>query len=480
MTVFKYEEICRHYSLAIEKGILKSGDKMDSLRKTAEHFDCSLSVAMQAYGELERRGFIRPVEKSGFFIQNRSGENVPQPQNYSHSLEPRESLPSSMIGTVMAMSRRSDFLPFSATIPDLSLLPVGKLASMIAESAKGDRLYINHYTDRNGEEELRAELARLMLRRGVLVSPGEIVVTNGCTEALHLAVSAVTEPGETVALESPAYLGMITMLRDMKRKVLEIPTRADRGMDLDRLEEALEGQMVRAVVLSPEFQNPLGSVMSDADRQRICSMAEEKGFTIIEDDTYGDSAFVEKSRKSLKSFDRCGTVVYCSSLSKTLSPGLRMGWMLPGKHLDVISERKQVSGLGGTVLLERTMARFLREGYYDLHMKSFRKKIAAQTWEMRGLAEKHFPEGTKISSPSGGYFLWIEMDESVDSLELFRWAFERKIGIIPGPVYSASGKFRNCIRLSCGSPVTKRTARGMESLGRGIREISSSPPRSVQ
>jgi len=471
MTTFKYEEVFHHFSDAIERGILVNGGKLDSLRKSAAHFNCSLSVIMQAYEELELRGYIRSVEKSGFFILHRKKENLPEPENYAHSLEVRESRPSNMISRIMDMSHRTDFVPFGATIPDLSILANKKISAIISRNAKNDLQYLNHYTDTNGDPRLREEISRYMLKKGVYASSDDIIVTNGCTEALYLAINSISSPGDTIAIESPAYLGVVTMLEHLNRNVLEIPTRADRGMDLDILNDVLNDNPLRAVIVSSVFQNPLGSVMCDDDKRKLYRLSENFDFSIIEDDIYGDCSFTERIYNPIKSLDKDGRVLYCSSFSKTLAPGLRVGWIIPGKQFQNISGTKQISGLGGSIIIEKSIADYLHSGAYEYHLKSFRKKIAAQTYEIRRNVEDFFPQHTKISTPEGGYFLWIELHKNFDSYELFNWAYTNKIGIVPGPVYSASGKFLNCIRMSCGSPVTEEMKEGIKLMGNKIKSI---------
>lgn len=309
-----------------------------------------------------------------------------------------------------------------------------------------------------------------MLKKGVYVTSDDIIITNGCTEALYLAVNALSVEGDTIVIESPAYLGVVTLLENLNRRVIEIPTSVEKGIDLDILESVLKESPVKAVITSPVFQNPLGFSMSDCDKISLHNLAEQYDFSIIEDDIYGDCSFSGNSYHSIKSLDQSGRVLYCSSFSKTLAPGLRIGWIIPGKLFQNISKAKQLSGLGGTILIEQTIAEYLHSGSYEFHLKYFRKKIAAQTCGIRSLVEKFFPSGTKISLPEGGYYLWIEMHRNIDSLDLFSWAYKQKIGIVPGPVYSASGKFKNCIRLSCGSPITDATEEAIEKLGDRIEK----------
>ena len=242
-------------------------------------------------------------------------------------------------------------------------------------------------------------------------------------------------------------------------------------MDLDILETVLETEDIKTVVVNPAFQNPLGFTMSGSDKLRLYSLAELFSFTIIEDDIYSDCSFTNQVIKPIKALDFSGRVIYCSSFSKTLAPGFRIGWTIAGKFADNVSLARQLSGLGGPVLIEASVAEYLGSGAYEYHLKYFRKKIASQVYEIRKLIDIHFPINTRISTPEGGYFLWVELQQEINSIELYNWAFENNIGIIPGTVFSASGKYLNCIRISCGSPVSEKMREGIERLGSKIKEI---------
>ena len=471
MTTFKYEEIFTHVVEAIENNTIVYGEKLSSLRNTANYFSCSLSVVMQAYEELECQGYVHSVEKSGFFVTNRKTGVLPEPQNYDHKLIASPTRASNMIDQIMEMTHMPHILPFGAAIPDLSLLSGKKISSVISKKVKSNLNYINSYAATDGELCLRTEIAKYMLKKGVNVSAREIIITNGCSEALYLAVKSCSESGDTFAIETPTYLGLISILESLERDVIEVPTSPEKGIDLDILETVLETEDIKAIVVNPAFQNPLGFTMNDSNKLRLYSLAELFSFTIIEDDTYSDCSFTSRIHKPIKALDFSGRVIYCSSFSKTLAPGLRIGWTIAGEFAGKVSLARQLSGLGGPVLIEASVAEYLSTGAYEYHLKYFRKKIASQVYEIRKLINIHFPTNTRISTPEGGFFLWVELPEKVNSIDLYNWAFKNNIGIIPGTLFSASEKYLNCIRISCGSPVSEKMREGIEKLGSKVEEI---------
>ncbi|MBN1649186.1 MAG: PLP-dependent aminotransferase family protein [Spirochaetales bacterium] len=462
---FRYEQIIDYITMAIERGTIGYGRKLPSLRNMSRQFGCAVSVVMQAYSELEMRGLVRAEEKSGFFPVAAPKTTLPEPQKYAHTLISVKSKTSSITARILENTLDKSILPLGATIPDESILPVRKLKSIINRVVKESPELLCSYTSGKGETGLRSELSSLMLKRGIAAAPDEILITNGCMEALSIAVQSATDRGDTVAIESPAFFGLIALLEELDRKVIEIPTLPDSGMDLDILAAVMKAGLVRACIFTTCFQNPLGFLMPEKNRQRITELGKIHGVTLIEDDIYGECSFENRPEQPAKAYDKSGNIIYCSSLSKHISPGIRTGWMIPGKYLQKCEFHKMNRTFGGARFLQKAVSLFLKEGGYDYHLRIFRKNIVRQTCMIRQLVAEHFPEGTKISDPKGGYFLWIELPPEVDSMVFFRNALEAGIGTVPGPVFSSSGKYRNCIRISCGTPVTPVIANGIIKLG---------------
>lgn len=465
-TGYKYEQIVAHYRHAISEGRIGGGDKLPSLRKTASQFNCALSVAMQAYQELEVSNHIRGIEKSGFFVLPSGGGRLPTPEKYCHQLSVQPSIPNSYTGKIIAISNDLSIVPLGAAIPDEKLLPFAKFKRILATLTNSSARLLRQYAPHDGVRALRRQVAQLMLARGAAVSAEDILITNGCTEALALAVRGCTERGDTVAVESPGYFGLLTILEHYERNLVEIPTSAVAGLQVDVLAKVLERTKVHACICSANFQNPLSSVMPLERKRQLIALCRQHDMSLIEDDIYGECSYDNSVYAPLKQLDEDGLVMYCSSFSKTVSPGVRVGWLAGGKYHKRCAEIKFAESLGGPALLQQAMAEFLESGGYNYHIRNFRKRIARQSYKIKELLVRYLPEQTKISSPKGGYFLWVELPASVDSMALFSAALENKIGLVPGPVFSCNQKlFTNCIRISCGSPVTREMELGIKKLG---------------
>lgn len=296
------------------------------------------------------------------------------------------------------------------------------------------------------------------------MSPDDIVTTCGTMEALNLCLRAVAKPGDTIAIESPTFYGILQASLGMR--ALEIPTHPRDGIDLDALEQAIKKNKVKACLLIPNFNNPLGCCMPDNNKKQLVEMLGRREIPLIEDDIYGDIYFGAARPKTAKAFDKEGLVLLCSSFSKTIAPGYRVGWTAPGRFKAQVEHLKSMNTIATATLPQMAVARFLESGGYDRHLRKLRKALATQVQRVTLAVRQYFPEGTRITRPTGGFVLWVELPKSVDSLELYRKALEKKISIAPGPIFSAKQKYQNFIRLSCGQAWSDSLEQALKTLGR--------------
>jgi DNA-binding transcriptional MocR family regulator len=317
---------------------------------------------------------------------------------------------------------------------------------------------------------LRQEIARRALRWGQALSQDDIVITCGCTEALTLALAAVARPGDTIAVESPTYFGLLRSLEALELKALELPTDAASGVDLATLGEVLENGSVKACLLSSSFSNPLGFTMTEEKKLALLDLLAHHDVPLIEDDIYGDIYFGKERAKPFMALDRRGRTIYCSSFSKTVAPGYRIGWVATSRHMEALLERKIALTLSGPALPQTALADFLASGGYDQHLRRVRQVFADSIEQMLRCVERSFPQGTRVSRPSGGFVLWIELPQKVQTRELFEQAIARGICFTPGEAFSASQRYGNCLRLSCGYPWDRRIEAGLVRLGGLARE----------
>ena len=325
-----------------------------------------------------------------------------------------------------------------------------------------------------GVEALRRQIARRSPDMGCNFSPRDITVTCGALEALGLSLRAVAKPGDVIAMESPTYFGILESAASLGMKIIEIPTNPQSGMDLNQLEAAIRKHRVKACVVMTNSHNPLGYVLPDHYKKALVDVTARWNVPLIEDDTYGDLAHQDLRPRTAKSFDRNGLVILYSSFSKILSPGYRIGWVAAGRFREDVERLKLLTSVASPSLPQSVIAEFLATGGYDRYLKRLRTRLAGQVESVRQAIAKYFPQGTRISRPAGGYMLWIEFPPRINALKLYRAALAENISILPGTIFSATGQYKNHIRINCGHVWSEIYDRALLTLGRLCEKAQAS------
>ncbi len=470
-----YERIADSVARHIAGGTLAPGERLPSVRRLSEQNKVSVSTAVQVYVTLERRGLVEARPKSGFFVRPSSRHLAPALRSSRPSARAAKVSLGELRMRLFELSAEPDIVPLGAATPNPALLPVAQLNRIMAGAVRRAAAQAISYAPLTGCESLRRQLARRSLEWGCHLAADDFIVTNGATEALSLCLRATVKPGQIVALESPTYFGILQIVESLGLLALEIPTHPQTGMDLDRLEVLLRAHPIAAVLAIPSFSNPMGSCMPTANRRRLVEMLSRRDVPLIEDDIYGDLAFPPASRTgAAKGFDDKESVLLCGSVSKTLAPGWRMGWVAPGpRYYDAIKQLKFGSTLAAPSAPQLALADFLRDGGYDRHLRSLRRHYAEQVARMAQAVTECFPSGVRLSRPEGGFVLWIELPENVSALELQRRALEERVSVSPGPAFSSKGnQYQNFVRLSCGHPWSPRIERAVGVLGSLVRQLA--------
>jgi DNA-binding transcriptional MocR family regulator len=349
---------------------------------------------------------------------------------------------------VMRDARNPDLVPLGLAAPNPETLPTDRLNRILSSVARRYKNQGISYDFPPGCEKLRVQLAQRSMTAGCSITPHQIVITSGCLEAVMLSLRAVCRPGDTVAIESPIFYNLLQVIEMLDLKALEIPTHPQNGISLSALRYALEHNPVHACLVIPNYNNPFGSCMADERKKELVRILAAHGIPLIENDVYGDLGFSYHRPTVAKRYDKKGLVILCSSFSKTLAPGYRVGWVVPGRFQEKIERLKAVSNIATATLPQLAIAEFLANGGYDHYLRKIRGIYSRQTSLMSQAITRYFPEGTKVNNPSGGFVLWVEMPEGIDSIKLYEHALNKGITIAPGLIFSASGKYRNFIRLN--------------------------------
>ena len=462
---YLYDQVFSLVRGQIINGALRPGDRLPSLRRLSRQLKVSVATVMQGYNHLELQGLVEAREKSGYFVRNSIPDRVALPS----PTKPRPVLAdirlSSMVQELLNMSRAPDVIQLGLANPAPVLLPAKALHRAMHRVSLRKPDLVTAYSAVEGEFELRRQIAYRASQLGHSVNPESIIITNGASEALALSLKSVTRTGDTVAVESPTYFLLLQLIEDLGLKALEVPSDPVTGLCIDAFEALLEQFDIRCLMCIPNFNNPYGSLMPDEAKQRLVDVVNRAGVTVIEDDVYGELHFGQHRPRPLRSFDETGKVVTCSSISKNLAPGLRVGWIISDTERRQMLSRKQAISISSSAVSQLTVVEYLADGGHDRHLRNLRRVLRRQVGQMRDGLARVLPRGTRISDPQGGIVLWVELPQEVDALQVVNLCMQRRVGVLPGRIFSPTGKYSNCIRVSCGEPWSDRIADGVACLG---------------
>jgi len=466
-----YLQVAGGIEQMIAEEVLRIGDKLPSVRVLSEEYGISMGTAFQAYYHLEGKGLIEARPKSGYYVRFNHRRfpavpNVIQPEPVTSEVTVQE-----MIMRILRDIDAHDMINFALAAPALELLPAAKLNKSVVYALRNGKDHCIGYESIQGNADLRKQIAKLAFNWGGKIRPEEVVITSGCMEAIVLCLRAVTKPGDTVAVEAPAYFGIYQVIENLGLKVVEIPSDPTTGADLDCLQNVIREMPIKACLLVPNFNNPSGSCMPDEHKKRLVEIITRHNIPLIEDDIYGELYFGRHRPKTCKYYDSKGLVMHCSSLSKSLAPGYRVGWILPGKFLEQVSALKMMHTLSSPTLTQVAMAHFLSIGRYEYHLKNLRKALHTQCLRYIQGVMQYFPEDTKISRPQGGFVLWVELNKQVNTYNLCIEALKHQISVAPGRIFSNSCNYSNYLRIGYGSPWNDKVEKGLKTLGNLVKKM---------
>ncbi|MWV16007.1 aminotransferase class I/II-fold pyridoxal phosphate-dependent enzyme [Pseudomonas sp. L-22-4S-12] len=462
----RYEKFADQIAELIRAGVLAPGEKVPSVRHASRTYGVSPSTVFQAYYLLEDRGLIQARARSGYFVRELARHSLAEPETSAQAAQTTEVDVSELVFSVLGSLKDPHTVPFGSAFPSPQLFPLPRLARSMAHALRDMPAHAVIADMTSGNPDLRRQIALRYMVAGVRLPLDELVISNGALEALNLCLQTVTSPGDLVAIEAPAFYATLQVLERLKLKAVEIPVNPREGIDLDVLAERLASLPIKACWFMSSLQNPLGASMSDSKKAALYALLQQHQVPLIEDDVYAELYYGSQPPKPVKSFDTDGLVMHCGSFSKSLAPGYRVGWVAGGRYAEQISRLKLMTTISPSVPAQAAIADYLQHGGYDRHLRKLRHALETQQGAMLASAARHFPAGTRVTRPSGGYFLWFEFPEQVDSLQLFQLALAQGISLAPGPIFSATRRFRNCARLNHGHPWDAQSEQAMELLGR--------------
>jgi DNA-binding transcriptional MocR family regulator len=458
----RYERLAQEIRSMMASGSLGPGMRLPTVRQAQDSFGVSANTVFQAYYLLEGQGLIHSVPRSGYFVSDHedgAGAGHDALMKSAASSDPSESSESrnavialdEMVFEVLDSLRMPATIRFGSAFPDESLFPLARLGRSMSNAIRSMQPSLLTAEMSPGSEVLRQMISQRYLTRGMKVHHDEIVVTDGALEALNLCLESVTSPGDTVAIESPCFYGVLQSLQRLGLRAVEIPVDPVHGLDLDALAQAIEVHRIAACWFMPTFHNPTGATLSSARKKTLVAMLAAQGIPLIEDDVYADLHFGGTAMAPAKAFDVQGDVLHCSSFSKSLAPGFRIGWVTASKkYRDKIRKTKLMTTIAACVPAQLALADYLQHGHFEKHLRTLRRALSAQNDSFVAAILALFPAGTQVSRPAGGYFVWVTLPPGTPAVQLAQQCHAEGISLMPGPVFSASSGFGHCVRINTG------------------------------
>ncbi|MYM23868.1 aminotransferase class I/II-fold pyridoxal phosphate-dependent enzyme [Duganella sp. FT135W] len=469
-----YEQLANELGGLIANRVFAPGDRLPSIRHLAQQKRLSVSTVLQALRLMEDRGLVEARPQAGYYVRHRPRmmavmNDAPQLQ------EPAFVGIQNLLMRVLKANEDTALVQMGSSWPLGEMLPMKRMQKTVAAVARRDATLLSAVSC---YETNYPEFARQIVRRAIdwgHVDPNEIVVTGSCTEAISLCLRAVAKPGDTIAIESATYFVLLQLIESLGMKALEIPTHPKTGPSIDALELALNASLVQAVLLIPNANNPLGCIMPEANKQRLAALVGKHNVPLIEDDVYGDLCFTPERPWPVKAYDASGNVMLCSSFSKAVSPGARVGYVLAGRYAQEVAVLKMVSSGATSHFFQAVLADFLTGSAYGNQLRKMRRALSQRIARMSDAICAAFPQQCTVSEPQGGFVVWVSLPGQVDALALHERAIAQGVAFMPGQLFSASGKYSNYLRLNCGNAWSPRVEAAIATLGELVHREADRP-----
>ncbi|WP_126651188.1 aminotransferase-like domain-containing protein [Chryseobacterium aureum] len=451
MRPYRYEVFTVVIEKQIRNGILQERDKLPSVREIKEKYRLSTSSVQSGFEYLMIKGLVVSRPRSGYFVAAIQEENIPEGEP-RHPVAIRDEV--FMKNMMLTSKRTSESSSFNTAVPGNLLIPQKLILRTMQQVIREKGAALLRYYPSNGMEALRKHIAKQMRMYGCTMNPDEIIITDGALQALTIALKSVTKAGDTVAVDSPCVFSVLEVMAHLELKVIEIPVHYRSGFDTGYFRKACEENNIRTLVITPNFHNPTGIIMDDKTKKEVLDIAETHQLCIIENDMYSDLYFDEQRPHCIKSFDKKGIVMTYSSFSKTLAPGIRLGWLYAGNFY-AKSERIRFT-LGRTVspFYQELVLKLLQGNSYERHLRAFRKQLNQQAVQVLDTLRNSFPEGSYFHRPQGGYSIWGQLPEHTDIQKFYQYCEKHSIHFTPGHTFSLTHTYDGHFRVVFAERIT--------------------------
>ncbi|MBR9788647.1 MAG: PLP-dependent aminotransferase family protein [Vibrionaceae bacterium] len=463
----RYRQLAELFKTQIQQNTWRTGEKLPSVRVTSRNHSVSAGTVLQAYQLLEAQGWISAKPQSGYYV-------TAELERFEASNEVVPTYPSTFNDELYDYLKQQ-VLPgavrLGSAFPDPTLFPLEALNRNLASS--GRKMGPDNLLDNlpPGSDSLRRLIAQRYIQQGISTTHEDMVITTGALEALNLSLQAVTQPGDTVVVESPTFYGALQAVERLGLNAIEIPVDPLKGHDLEQLEAIFVEHNVRACWLMVNFQNPTGASLSDEQKNQIVRLADQYHVFLIEDDVYSELYFTASKPTCLKTFDTQDRVLHCASFSKSLCPGYRLGWVMNKRFNEKIQKLQLISTLSGSAPIQQGVAHYLQNDSYDNHLRKLRKIMQQRQSLFVELLQRYFPQQVMVTVPEGGYFVWVRLPEGINSKAIYQALLEQQITVAYGKLFSIDVKHENYLRLNTSMPVDAQLKNAIKKIGDLLKTV---------
>lgn len=470
MQTYRYEIFTSIIESNIKKGILKPGSRLPSIREIKDKYHLSISSVQSGYDYLVIKGLVKNIPRSGYFVTLDIQQPIAEPL-FNQYLDQKNEIFNKNVELISVRNRPSEYTSFNSATPTDLLIPQKLILRKMQEVIREKGTSLLRYYPVNGSIELRNQIVERASQYGCTFNSEELIITDGALQALYIALASVSNAGDLIAVESPCVFSVLEVITSLKLKTIEIPVHNEEGFDTKYLKKICSDHHIKALVVTPNFHNPTGILMTDDIKRELLSIAEHHQFPIIENDIYGDLYFGNERPSNIQNFDINGWVMTFSSFSKTLAPGIRLGWLYSGRFHAQTERLKFSLGRSVTPIYQELLVKLLKDQSYDKHLRSFRKQLQRQAKEVLETLRSYFPDGSCFETPQGGYSIWGRLPKEVDMETFYTYCESQRILFTPGEIFGRTGQFNHHFRIIFAERITSHSLLSLENVGDKLKEF---------
>lgn len=456
----KSEQLAISLKHFIETGTWKANEKLPSLRQQVEISGFSLITVMNAYKELEAQGLIYSKEKLGYFVT----ENPLQVALAKKVIVNEKIEINSLVFRYLKSIQSERIIPLGSAFPDSQLLYSPKLMQTLAQQAKYRVGYEQMPSLPPGNYELRKLIAQRYCMQGIPTDPSDIVITTGGLDALNLSLRTMTQVGDYILLQETIFYGAWQVAENLGLKVITIPEHPEHGLDLEAFEKAITSYPIKVCLLMLNSHNPIGFTVSDKIKFELAKLLHQYEIYLIEDDVYEELYYDQKRPRSMKYYDQQNLILHCSSFSKTLGAGFRVGWVYAGKFSDHIQHLQLMSTVSVNSFIQNALVDYVSHRHYEKHLKTLRKTLKKIKNQYFNYLKKNLPQNCSVHYYPSGYFLWVTLPENIESNHIYESMIQNNISIAPSLLFYRKNKKYNHIRINCSFEINDGIIKALDFL----------------